>query len=634
MRSKNRLAVALLAVFAPSVGSTEEVVVVTATRTAQPLDSVGQSITVIDSQTLAARQSAAVVDLLRSVPGVSVARNGGIGSVSSVFIRGADSDHTVALIDGVKLNDPAAPGGGCDYGRMLTSNLARIEVLRGSQSVLWGSQAIGGVVNLMTIEPTDTMVASLKAELGSFNTRQLVGNFSQKFGRVKTSLGVSEMRTDGISAFSEARGARERDGFRNVGAHARAEIEISDRVSVDLRGFYADSKIDFDGFAPPTFAFGDTPEYGNVRTLVGYSAVNFSMLGGRLQNRVAAAYTRTRRANFDPSGGTVFRTYDSDGNNTRFEYQGTLQISERMNTTFGLETEKSRFSADSFGFPTTPGDARIDSAFAELVAQPARGLTVVAGLRHDRHDEFGGKTTAGGSLIWTPNEGTTLLRASFNQGFKAPSLYQLHGDYGNTLLRPETSRGGDLGITQRFADNAVELGVTYFDRETFELINFVSCRTPLTGICAGRPFGTYDNVARARSTGFEATFNWRPIDALTIQANISQIDAENRSSGNVNFGKSLARRPREIASALADYRWSFGLTSGVTIAHVGASFDNASNTRRVEGYDLVDLRLSWPLSKSVTLQARVENLLDERYETVYQYGTPGRATYLGARLNY
>ncbi len=637
MRSRVRFAFVLsgisLAATTHVAATPAEDVVVTATRIEQPLDQVGQSLSVIDAAQIQARQSDTVVDLLRTVPGLTVARNGGIGTSTLVFIRGADSDQTVALIDGVKLNDPSAPGGGFNFGNLLTANVDRVEVLRGSQSTLWGSQAIGGVINLITHQPTQVLRGDAHVEYGANDTREIAGSVAQKFGPVAARVGLSRFHTGGISAFNENRGGTERDGYDNLGAQARFDISLTDTLSLDARAWYSKSRTDFDGFPAPSFTLGDTREHSRTRELVSYTALKAAFLDGRFHNRFAFAHTQTQRENFDPDG-FVRQTFDGDGRNERFEYQGTFALQESLHATFGAETEKSRFSAASYGGPATKGEARIDSLYVEIVSEPVAGLTTVAGLRRDEHDEFGGATTPSASLAWTPNAGDTLLRASYSEGFKAPTLYQLQSEYGNAQLRPETAKGGDIGITQRLWDRKLEIGATYFRRNSHDLINFISCTTPLTGICAGRPFGTYDNVARARAQGVEAQASWRPIDAFTLVGNYSRIDTENRSPGSANFGNALVRRPRTTASALLDYRFAFGLDAGLTFSHYGASFDNASNTRRVRGHDLVDVRFGWRLTDTVALQARIENVFDERYETIYRYGTLGRAAYVGARFSW
>jgi vitamin B12 transporter len=633
MRFNVRLAGISALAFTSVAAQADDTVVVTATRAEQSLIEVGQAISVIDAEAIRQRQTDTVVDLLRNVPGVTFTRNGGVGTSTSVYIRGAESDQTVALIDGVKLNDPSSPGGGFNFGNLLVGNIARIEVLRGSQSVLWGSQAIGGVVNVTTIEPSDTLAANAHAEYGWHDTRELVGNVSQKFGPVSASAGAGEFRTDSISALNESRGGTERDGYRHFGANAKLNIAVSDAVSIDLRGWYSSGKVGIDGFPAPTFALADTNEYARTREAIGYSALNFALLDGRFRNRLAVAYTDTRRKNIDPEG-FIVETFNAEGRNTRYEYQGTAELTESMRAIIGAESERSRYVSASFGGPPSRGEARLNSGYAELIAKPFTGLTTTLGLRRDDHDEFGGKTTTGASAAWTPNGGRTVLRASFSEGFKAPTLFQLHSDFGNTLLRPETARGWDAGVTQHLLGEKIELGATVFGRDTQDLITFVSCVAPLTGVCVSRPSGTYGNVSRARAEGIELTALLEPLEALSVHLNYTHVNAEDRSPGSASFGKELVRRPSETASAIVDYRWPVGLETGVTYTHVGESFDNATNTLRIDPYYVLDLRAAYPLTGNIELQARVENVFDERYETIFRYGMPGRATYVGVRLSY
>jgi len=611
----------------------KDVIVVTANRAPEPLSRIGQSVTVIDQAALEQRQTETVADLLRAVPGVTIARNGPIGGTTAVFIRGAESDQTVALIDGVKLNDPSSPGGGFNFGNLLVGNIARIEVLRGPSSVLWGSQAIGGVVNLITVPPTDTLSANARAEYGYRNTGQVVGNIADKLGPLALSAGGGYFRTDGISAFSEARGGREKDGYRNYGANLNAHLDLTDAISLDARGYYSDGRVGIDGFAPPTFAFGDTREISTTHEFVGYGGANIALFDGRLRNRLGYAYTDTKRRNIDPES-TPTETFVGNGRNERLEYQGSLDLSAALQAIFGAERETSHFTSSSFGGAPTIGRAQIDSFYGQLSLTPVTGLTVTGGVRHDRHSQFGGATTFAGSGAYSPNNGATTLRASYSEGFKAPTLYQLQSEFGNASLRPERAKGWDAGITQRALGGAVEASATYFHRTSTDLIDFVACDAPLTGICVDRPFGTYDNVARAVSQGVELSLALQPVEPLRVQAGYSYIDAENRSSGSANFSRRLARRPSQSVNASVDYRWPIGLTTGATLTHVGSSYEDAANSRKLEGYVLADIRAAFPIFKGTEIYGRIENLFDERYETVYQYGTSGRAAYIGVRLRY
>lgn len=598
-------------------------IVVTANRTPRSLTSVGESVTVIATEEIETRQSNTVADLLRSVPGVTFIRSGGIGTVTSVSIRGAETDQTVALIDGVKVNDPSSPGGGFNFGNLLTGNIARIEVVRGSQSVIWGSQAIGGVVNMITRAPTEALEVNARAEGGWRDTYQAVGNVSGRMGPVSASFGAGYFATDGFSAFNEAGGGTERDSYANVGANGRMLVGITDAIGLDLRGFYSRGETDLDGFPAPLFALADTADTEETKQIVGYAGLNANFLNGRFRNRLAFTYTDTDRENLDPAAGSTFAGH---GRNERFEYQGVFAANEKVEAVFGAESETSRYSTVSFG-TADRASVGIDSLYGQVSVSPLAGLRITGGVRYDDHETFGGETTMAANGVFSPNGGATTIRASYGEGFKAPTLFQLRSNFGNLALQPETSKSYDAGVLKRLLDGRLEMGATYFRRDTRNLIDFVSCFQKPSPICAGRPFGTYDNIGRTRAKGLEATLAMTPVDALTFRAQYSYIDSENRATG-----RALARRPKHTASALIDYRWPFGLQTGATLAHVGDSFDNAASTRRLDGYVLVDLRANFPLTDGIEVYGRVENLFDEIYETVSNYGVAGRAAYAGIRL--
>jgi vitamin B12 transporter len=599
-------------------------IIVTASRSAQTTLETGKSITVIDEVQIERSQNAAVVDLLRNVPGVTINRNGGIGSFANVTIRGADASQTVALIDGIKINDPSSPAGGFNFGNLLTGNIARIEVLRGSHSVIWGSQAIGGVVHIMTRAPTGDINVNARAEYGNYDTGQIVGNVSGKFGPVAASIGGGYYRSDGISAFNEDSGATEADGYRNYGANGKFEIALNDNISAELRGYYSDGKTDIDGFAPPDFSFGDTAETDANKEFVGYSGLNAALFDGRFRNRIGFAYTSIKRDSFNAG----FQTFDSRGENERFEYQGRLEVSHRLSAVFGAETEKSRYASSSFGGPISRASATVDSFYGQLTVKPFNGLAATAGVRHDNHSSFGGQTTIAGDVVYSPNQGMTVFRASYGEGFKVPSLFQLFSDFGNVTLEPETARSWDAGLTQILVDGRLEISTTVFHRDSINLIDFVGCSAQ-TGICTNRPFGTYDNIARARAKGVEMRVLMRPVDALTVAMNYGLVDSENRDNGLV-----LARRPKHSINASIDYSWPFGVQTGATVTHVGASFDDAANSRRTQGYVIADLRAAVPVTDNIEFYGRIENLFNEEYETIFLYGTPGRSAFAGIRVSY
>lgn len=606
-------------------------VVVTANRSAQAADRVGQSVTVLTTADIQSSQTVVVSDLLARTPGMTVSRNGGVGSVTALRIRGAESDQTVAVVDGVKLNDTSGTGGGYNFGNLLIGDVARIEVLRGAQSTLWGSQAIGGVVNIVTAEPTRPFQASLDAEAGSRGTTYLRGSVGGASERATWRLAASRYQTDGFSAF--ARGTED-DGYENLGLSGRANIRIVEGVSVDLRAVYSDGTVDVDGFPPPLFAFGDTRETSSTKELVTYAGLNFDLFDGRLSNRVAYGYTRTDRQNLNPDQAGSGITFEAEGLNRRYEYQGLLDVREGWTATFGVEHEDSEFAA-----APDAAEVGLDGVYAQLQAEVIDGLTLTGGVRRDEHDTFGGKTLGQVAAAWSLNDGSTVLRASFGQGFKAPSLYQLYSQYGNLTLRPEEADGWDAGVEQHLLDGALILSATYFSRETTNQIDFVSCSGTATPTSAPlcfrngvRRFGYYSNIALTEAEGVELAADYA-IGSFSINANYTQTNTENRTPGT-NLGRQLARRPDEAANLTVGHVWPFGLSTSVAVQHVGDSFDNASNATRLEAYTLVDLRASYPVNETLEVYGRIENAGDETYATTANYGVAGRGTFVGVRARF
>ena len=607
----------------------DDPIIVTALGAEQQADETGQAVTVIDRAEIERSQAIAATDLLAHTPGVAVTRNGGPGSYSAIRIRGAEDAQTLVLIDGVRAGDPSAPTGGYDFGNLLLPGVERIEVVRGPNSVAWGSQALGGVVNIVTTPPAAGFAARASAEYGGYDTRLATAGISGGGGAISASLDGHWFRTDGVS---QAAAGSEADGYRQYGASGRLGITLSDAIGIDLRGRYGDSRTDLDGYLPD-FSFGDTPEYSIAKEAYGYAGINVRLFGDRLKNRLAFTIADINRDNYNPDLGTA-PGFTARGRTERFEYQGDLALSPMFRAVFGAETETSRLFTDD-GFSVANTETGIDSAYGQLVVKPVAPLTLTGGVRHDDHALFGGHTTLGANAALSLASGT-LVRASYGEGFKAPTLFQLDdsiGGYGNAGLRPEEARSYDIGIEQHALGGALVAGVTLFARRTRNQIDFVSCAAPFAGICENRPWGTYDNIARTRAKGLEFRLDLKPVDALQVSAAYSYTDSENRTPG-ANFGKQLARRPRHSVSVAADYAPTEGLSLGANLLHVGGSFDDAGNFNRLESYVLTGLRASWTIDRRFTVYGRVDNLFDVDYQTVATYGTLGRSAHIGVRAGF
>ncbi|ATY34058.1 TonB-dependent receptor plug domain-containing protein [Sphingomonas psychrotolerans] len=602
--------------------SDEDQIVVVASGVEQEAETTGRSITVLDRAAIETRQTVSLSDLLATTPGITATRNGGPGGVTAVRIRGAEDAQTLVLIDGVRANDPSAPAGAFDFGNLLTGSIQRVEILRGPNSVIWGSQALGGVVNLVTQAPVDGVAARANAEYGyaeqvSANAAIAAGNDT-----LQGALTGGYFRTDGVS---QAAVGTEADGYRQYNASGRLRYEFAPGFGVDLRGYYANSRLELDGFAPPTYSFGDTDEYSTAQELYGYAGLFADI--GPVANRIAFTIADINRDGYNSTSDTA-PAYLYRGRSERYEYRGDAKLVDQLRVTFGAERENLRFYD---GFVTNRAD--ITSFYGQAIVTPVEQVTLTAGIRNDDHSRFGAHTSWGANLAVKPFE-TTLLRASYGEGFKAPTLYQLFSDYGTESLDPETAKSWEVGVEQSALNGAAKLGVTWFHRDTRNQIDFFSCPaaqvTNPASICFNRPFGTYANIARTRAEGVEVELALKPVEAFTVTANYTYTDAENRSAGYE--GNQLARRPQDTASLSADYRLPFGLSLGGTVTIVGDSFNDQGNFTRLDGFALGSIRAEMPIGDRFAVYGRVENVTDEKYQVVSGYGTYGRAAYAGVRI--
>uniref|UniRef100_UPI0035CB4228 TonB-dependent receptor plug domain-containing protein n=1 Tax=uncultured Sphingomonas sp. TaxID=158754 RepID=UPI0035CB4228 len=610
-------------------------IIVTATRVPTAIDRVSASVTVLDKAAIDRTQDIGVTEILLRTPGVSMSRNGGYGTNTSLRIRGAESDQTVVVIDGVKLADPSSPGGGYNFANLLTGDASRIEVLRGPQSILWGSQAIGGVVNIVTALPEKPLEGSFDVEAGSRQTVSARAALGGKAGPLTFRVGAQSFTTDGISAIAPQFGGVETDGYTNQSVTGRAELKLAEGVSADVRGYYSSGRAELDSTT------ADTADYTLNKEFVGYAGLNVDLFDGRLRNRFAYGYTDTKRDNYTPSRARQ-QTFDAGGRNERLEYQGSFAIAKGWDAVFGVENEVSTFhSVSPPAALATPvpapavGRAELTGVYGQLNATIVDGLTLSGGVRNDDHSRFGSKTLFQAGGVWALPTGTTL-RANYGEGFKAPTLYQLFSDYGNQALQPEQATGWEAGVEQHLLGGALTLGGTYFERRSSNLIIFASCPAVSTSPLCFQPgttiarFGYYANVSRAFAQGVEAQGALKIGQRLLVDGNYTYALSEDRSPGTT-YGLQLARRPRNAANGSVTYTLPDGISGGVAVRWSGETFDDAAHKTRLAPYTLVDLRAELPITKRVAVFGRIENLFDEHYETAYRYGTLGRSVYAGFR---
>lgn len=605
----------------------EEAVTITVTGNPSEVEDTGQPVTVIGADEIAAIQGPDLSRVLRRVPGVTVNRNGGLGSTTGVSVRGAANDQLLVLIDGVRVADTAAPATAFDFGNLTSSNLAKVELLRGSNSVVWGADASAGVLVASTVERTG-LAGSV--EVGSRDTvsSSIEGGIGGDIGFIGGS--ASYLTTDGFSA---AANGTEADGFEQFAGNLRARAYLSRQFELLGSLRYAEGTLEVDGFPAPAFVLADTPQVQETRQTSGSVGALYD--GGPLYLRAAYSFSDTARDNLPREGAAP--TFESQGNSDRVELRGEWRPIGPLIVNFGAENLWSDYESVSGGV-ASDAETSIFGAYAQLGIEFG-GLSAHLGARQDEHEDFGGATSFGGDLTYEIAD-NLRIRASVGEGFKAPSLFQLFSNFGNATLQPEESVSYDIGLAYGTRTAPVYASITAFQRDSENLIAFVNCPVQ-TGICSNRPFGTYDNVSQARARGIEVEAGASPVEGLTLRAAYAYLEAENRSPGDPNFGNELARRPSHAGTLSVDWAPQPGAIGvpviGGDLRIVGDAFDDAGNLVPLDAYTVVDLRVSLPLGliageRPVEVFGRVENLFDEQYQTTAGYNQPSRGIYAGIRV--
>ncbi|MCF4167637.1 TonB-dependent receptor [Zavarzinia compransoris] len=646
VRSKAFLLVTASAVAVAGAAQAEESVMlpmvsVTANRgDATPLTEVGSTVTVLTGEMLEAKQIRRVSDALKLVPGVSVTRTGTTGGLTGVSIRGAETNQTLVMIDGVVVNDPAADSS-VDFAHILTADIERIEVLRGPQSALYGSDAVGGVVNIVTKRGTGKPSVSLSAEGGSRGTA--AGSFSFNAGGEQYSIlaGVAGGVTSGFSSASEARGATERDGYNSGTAYLKASFDPLPELGFDLVARATEFRREGDegfGIEPGTgiSITLDDPAGGEGRQSFLRGQTRFSLLDGHWTHRLGISRADSDVDYYgDIAGGTP--TFTTRGTTTRYDYQ----------TDYSFETPSLADATHTITLAAErrEDDARIWSAFGSYLETSMDqdgytgqyqvslfdALSLTAAVRHDENDRFEDADTYRLTAAYFVDAWGTKFHVSQGTGVKNPTLLELHG-YSNTFignpdLKPESARGFDVGVDQALWDDRVMVGVTYFRQSITDLISSESVAPGVS-----RPINLA-GTSKIRGIEFEATVE--PVTGLTLRGTYTYMDTEDAA------GVELVRRPAHAGSVDVTYRF----LDDRALANIGVVcqgeftdrvFDSSFASRNVDmdGYTVVNAAASFDLTENFQLYGRVDNLFDEDYENVYSFGSDGRLAVAGVKATF
>lgn len=601
-------AVSVIAVLAslPSHAQFTELpqIVVTPNRAPTDATKTGSRVETVSREEIEEKAQPLVIDYLGRLPGISISTPGGPGGEGSLSVRGAPRRYVKTLYNGIDISDPTSPQVQTSYQYLLSSGVDTIEVLKGSQSTLYGSDAIAGVIGISTlgdIEPGVTHL--LHGEGGSFGTAR--GSYGLRAANqdAKAAINIAGFRTDGISA---AAAGTERDGYENVTFDAAGEYRVNDVVSVFGSLLYIDAEAEFDD----SFPIQDNLTAVNLsRQFGGRAGINVDLLDGRFRNQFSV-----QAFDIDREIAGTFFDGNYDGTRRKLDYLGGYDVNDWLTLQFGADYERQDITVPGATAGTvTEADFSLGGAWFQTVLTPTEPLVLTAAVRQDEHSAFGGNTTWRATGSYQFFETGTRLHSSVGTGFRAPSLNELFGPFGpNPNLQPETSFSFDVGVEQRFLDDRLIGDVTFFHLDIDNLIAFTN---------------RYNNVpGRSRQQGVEASILYDVNEWLALGAAYTYTSTRD-ANGNRNI-----RVPRHEIALSAAYRPAEKWTISADAKIVADTVD--SGRFELDDYVLVNAKVAYQATESTEFYVRAENLLDQDYQTVRGYNTPGFAAFAGFKSRF
>jgi vitamin B12 transporter len=507
----------------------------------------------------------------------------------------------LVLVDGVPVNDSSSPAGGYNFEYLNTSNIQSIEVLKGSQSTLWGSDAIGGVINIYTKQPESTSFGA-SAEIGSFGLKRGSADINFAGSNSRFRVSTSKTSVDGISKADEKDGNSEDDGFESESYSMSGSIDLD---SLILKGSlsYMESQVDYDSYG---FATGvqDGDERSNTDEFIGSISAIFDLFDDKLQNSIFISQSDINRDYY--SNGSF--SFGAEGKRELIRYQGNIEVNEFNKVAFGLESEESKVDVD---------ESTIDGSFLLYEFRPNSKIIISTGIRNDDHEGFGSKTTRRISGTFKPSD-NLIIRSSWGEGFKVPTIFQstyfcCGATSANSSIRPETSTSYDFGFELFFNEMNSNFSITYFDQDINDQINFSF------GV------GGYENIDKVNSEGFEIALDYQISKLMSLYLNYSYIDSVD---GN---GSSLFYVAKDSGEAGLIYEPNNSFSGSIIARYNGSE---SSSYGKIDSWIRFDVNGSYKLSGTNELYFRIENLLDEEYQQIFGYGTPERSGFIGLRSKF
>lgn len=597
-------------------------VVVTATRIPTPELEVASSISVFTADEIADRQIKTLPDLLQQVPGLNVVQSGGPGGQTSVFMRGANSNQTKVLVDGIDVSDPSSPVGTFDFGQFLTEDIQKVEILRGPQSGLYGSDAIGGVISVITKSGSGPAQFNAAVEAGSFDTFNQSAGLSGSLDRFHYAANIEHYHSGETPVTPLdllAPGERRIDDyFDNVTGSTKLGFDVSDDFDLGLVARYTNSHLRITGeneanypadFPDATQSENDTHQYYARAT------AHLKSFADALEQTLGIAYSNIKSFETGPDGPES----DFFGERVKIDWQGIARLAADEKLVLGAEHQR-----DEMTVPIS-ASTTIDSGYAELQSNFGNSLFNTLSVRYDDNDRFGGKVTYRVAPAYVIEETGTKFKASVGTGFKAPTLSQMFQNFpefyfsANPNLKPESSLGYDVGFEQGVGKQAVRFGATYFRNNIKNLI------------ADNTDFSTYINVGRAVTQGVESFLAYQPLKDLEFRLDYTYTEATDEI-----LDQELLRRPKHKFDLNGEWHATERLSLNANVLSVGSWIDgnrDFSIPRLTEpGYTTVNVAAGYDLTTNLAVYGRINNLFDRHYQNPDGFLQPSLGAFLGIKV--
>ncbi|TAL78194.1 MAG: TonB-dependent receptor [Beijerinckiaceae bacterium] len=597
-------------------------VVVSATRLPTPESEIASSITVITSTDMEAKQERTLPDALADVPGLNVVQAGGPGGQTYVYMRGTDPNDTKVLIDGIDASDPSSADGSFDFSSILTSGIERIEVLRGPQSGLYGSDAVGGVINIITKSGSGPAQFHGSAEGGSFGTFNQTAGVSGSASWLSYAFDMAHFHSSDtpVTPFGLVPPGRpvNSDSYDNRTFSLKLGAKIADNFDLGFVSRYLESNLasTSDDYLGPEA----TPSHSDNQELFTRATAHTVLFNGRFDQTLGLGYTKYNRSFLDPNAAPAIPDF-YNGERVKLDWQGNIKLLPGEILTIGAEHQRDQIDNSS---PILAGVTN-EAGFAQLQSSFGKRVFNTVSVRYDDNSQFGSAVTYRVAPALLIPETGTKLKASLGTGFKAPSLDELYNSYpqygffANPALQPEKSLGYDAGFEQGLFKEKLRFGVTYFHNDLRNLIEINDSYT------------SYVNVGRATTQGIESFIALHPWTRLTLRADYTYTAVYNDITQT-----ELLRRPRHKASISGTWRVTNAAQFSATVIYVGSWLDSnrdgSTTNIPAPAYVLVNLAASYDLGQGVTAFARVNNALNVHYQDPLGFQRPGLGVFGGLRV--